>query len=125
MKYWYLVLGLVLLAGCTFPGFDYNTEPQQPSETETSLSVWTAPQTIGVGEELVVYGNYQADGNTIDGASCRTVFGDIKSGMSRSIVGYMGTIDAGGLEKGTYSVGVECSKPGYQSQEGSTSFKIE
>lgn len=124
-----LSLGLILLsAGCIIPGipgFDYNTEPQVPEGTETTLGLVALPQSVGIGESLTIYADYSSGGQLLEGATCLLKVEDIQTPMTFSQQGYGGTVDTGGLEKGTYFVGVECKKPGYQTKEGGVSFGIE
>ena len=121
-----LCLGLVLLlAGCTFPGFDYNTEPEYPVEIPTTLEIMALPDTVGIGEGLTIYADYSAEGELVQGASCRLRVDDIDYQMTLSAEGYGRSVDTGGMEAGTYFAGVSCSKPGYQKKEGGVSFSIE
>lgn len=121
-----LALGLiVLLAGCVFPGFDYNTTAQYPVELETdSMHVFAVPNSVHIGQQLVVYANYSYGGMVIESATCIMEFESMQSGMTYSAQGYQGNVDTGGMDAGTYSVGVRCSKPGYKKREGGVSFSV-
>ena len=116
---------MAMLAGCIFPGFDYDTEPEYPDEFETDpLDVFTVPASVNIGEQLVVRAEYSYEGEIIEGATCIREFESVQEGMSYSSEGYLGNLDTGGMGVGTYSVGVKCSKAGYTKREGGATFTV-
>ena len=127
-----LGLALILLsAGCVLqipglPGFDYNApDTSTPPGNETTLQLIALPTSVDSGESLTIYADYSAGGQLIEGATCLLKVGDIRTGMTYSSQGYGGTVDTGGIPKGSQFVGVTCSKPGYQQKEGGISFSIQ